>query len=75
MIVKPERLGFKNHIDQLVSKGNRKKKKIIKMIYFNLHSSIEMEYVSIPLLLVETFFQKSDQGQDRKVKDAACTSI
>lgn len=74
MIVKPERLGFKNHIDQLVSKGNRKKK-IIKMIYFNLHSSIEMEYVSIPLLLVETFFQKSDQGQDRKVKDAACTSI
>lgn len=45
------------------------------MIYFNLHSSIEMEYVSIPLLLVETFFQKSDQGQDRKVKDAACTSI
>lgn len=26
MIVKPERLGFKNHIDQLVSKGNRKKK-------------------------------------------------
>lgn len=45
------------------------------MIYFNLHSSIKMEYVSIPLLLVETFFQKSDQGQDRNVKDAACTSI
>lgn len=74
MIVKPERLGFKIILTSLCQKETEKII-IIKMIYFNLHSSIKMEYVSIPLLLVETFFQKSDQGQDRKVKDAACTSI